>query len=204
MKRSIRANHRANRAEGQSLVEFALVFPIFFVLLMGLIEFGLVFNALLSINFATRDASLIAAEAGNGVGADCVILKKIEDSIGAPSNKAQITQVQIYKANKTGNAQAGRVNTYNRSGSKTCTLPDATTLTVPYSPSGAAGYVEAERCNVVNGCPTLPGSPNGVDTIGVKITYHYTWFTPMGSFIGLGITDYYMDEANAMRMEPVL
>ena len=107
MKRPIRATRRGSRAKGQSLVEFALVFPIFFVLLMGLIEFGLVFNALLSINFATRDASLIAAEAGNGAGADCVILKKIEDSIGAPSNKAQITQVEIYKANKTGNAQVG-------------------------------------------------------------------------------------------------
>jgi Flp pilus assembly protein TadG len=202
VKRPIRRTRRAP-VEGQSLVEFALVFPIFFVLLMGLIEFGLVFNALLSINFATRDASLIAAEAGNGAGADCVILKKIEDSIGSPSNKNQITQVLIYKANKNGNAQAGRINTYTRGGSKTCTLPDATTLTVPYTPA-AAGYPETQRCNVVNGCPTFPGSPVGVDTIGVKITYHYTWFTPMGSFIGLGIADYYMDESNAMRMEPVL
>jgi Flp pilus assembly protein TadG len=204
VKRPFRATRRASQAEGQSLVEFALVFPIFFVLLMGLIEFGLVFNALLSINFATRDSSLIAAEAGNGAGADCVILNKIEVSVGAPSNKNQITKVEIYKANKNGSQQAGRVNLYLRSGSKTCTLPDATTLTVPYSLSGSAGYVEANRCNVVNGCPTFPGSPTGVDTIGVKITYHYTWFTPMGSFIGLGITDYFMNESNAMRMEPVL
>jgi Flp pilus assembly protein TadG len=201
VKRPIRATRRASQAEGQSLVEFALVFPIFFVLLMGLIEFGLVFNALLSINFATRDASLIAAEAGNGPGSDCVILKKVEDSIGAPSSKTQITQVQIYKANKNGDPQAGRINTYSRAGSTPC---PAVGLTVPYSLSGSAGYVEAQRCNTVNGCPTLPGSPTGVDTIGVKITYHYTWFTPMGSFIGLGIADYTMVESNAMRMEPVL
>ena len=95
MKRPIRPIRRASRARGQSLVEFALVFPIFFVLLMSLIEFGLVFNALLSINFATRDASLIAAEAGNAVGADCIILKKVENSIGAPANKAQIQTVEI-------------------------------------------------------------------------------------------------------------
>jgi TadE-like protein len=201
VKRPIRATRRANPAEGQSLVEFALVFPIFFVLLMGLIEFGLVFNALLSINFATRDASLIAAEAGNGVNADCVILKKIEDSIGAPSNEAQITQVQIYKANKLGNPTAGRINTYTRTGAMPCVGLGGP---MPYSLSGGAGYPDSERCNVVNGCPTFPGSPAGVDTIGVKITYHYTWFTPMGSFIGLGITDYFMTESNAMRMEPVL
>ncbi len=201
MKRSIRANHRGNQAEGQSLVEFALVFPIFFVLLMGLIEFGLVFNALLSTNFATRDASLIAAEAGNGVGADCVILKKVEDSIGAPANKAQIVSVEIYKANKAGTPQAGRINVYNRTGSTPCAGLGGP---LPYSPVGAQGYLDSQRCNVVNGCPTFPGAPTGVDTIGVRITYHYTWVTPMGSFIGLGITDYYMNESNAMRMEPVL
>jgi hypothetical protein len=205
VKRPIRATRRASQAEGQTLVEFALVFPIFFVLLMGMIEFGLVFNALLSINFATRDASLIAAEAGNGVGADCVILKKIEDSIGAPSNEAQITQIQIYKANKLGNPMTSpnRINTYTRTGAMPCVGLGGP---MPYSLSGGAGYPDSERCNVVNGCPTFPDWTvgKGVDTIGVKITYHYTWFTPMGSFIGLGITDYYMTESNAMRMEPVL
>lgn len=195
--RPFRATRRANQAKGQSLVEFALVFPIFFVLLMGLIEFGLVFNALLSINFATRDASLIAAEAGNGTSADCVILQKVEDSVRAPSNHNQITKVEIYKADNQGNPVSGRTDTYVRTGTPLCTG-------MPYHLSGSAGYPYTDRCNVVNGCPTLPGNPTGVDTIGVRITYHYTWFTPMGSFIGLGITDYTMVEANAMRMEPVL
>jgi Flp pilus assembly protein TadG len=197
VKRPIRANRRASQAGGQSLVEFALVFPIFFVLLMGLIEFGLVFNALLSINFATRDASLIAAEAGNGAGADCVILQKVEDSVRAPSNHNQILKVEIYKADNNGNPLTGRIDTYVRSGAPACTG-------MPYALFGSAGYDNTQRCNMVNGCPSLPGSPTGVDTIGVRITYHYTWFTPMGSFIGLGIADYTMVEANAMRMEPVL
>ena len=52
-------------SRGQSLVEFALVFPIFLLLLFGIIEFAFVFNAQLSLNYATRDAALIAAEAGN-------------------------------------------------------------------------------------------------------------------------------------------
>ena len=76
MKRPNRTIRRGTDERGQTLVEFALVFPIFFVLLMGMIEFGLVFNALLSINFASRDGSLIAAEAGNAVGSDCVILEQ--------------------------------------------------------------------------------------------------------------------------------
>ena len=63
-------------------------------------------------------------------------------------------------------------------------MPDGTTLTVPYTLSGSAGYAETTRCNVQGGCPAAQAA--GVDTIGVKITYLYTWFTPLGSFIGLG------------------
>jgi len=199
VKTIIRAKHRPTD-RGQTLVEFALVFPIFFVLLMGMIEFGLVFNAMLSINFASRDGSLIAAEAGNAVGSDCVILNKVEQGIGAPASTTRVTEVDIYQAGKTGNALTGKVNTYLRSGSKTCTLPDGTTLTVPYTLSGAAGYPETSRCNVQGGC----SGSGGVDTIGVKITYAYTPFTPLGRFIGLGTTSYTLVESNAMRMEPVL
>ena len=201
VKLMFRSKRRRSRSKGQALVEFALVFPIFFVLLMGLIEFGLVFNALLSINFASRDGSLIAAEAGNSTGADCVILNKVENGIGAPSSTARVQKVEIYKADKNGKQIGSIVNTYNRTGSKTCTLPDLTTLTVPYTLSGSAGYAENTRCNVQGGCPTQAA---GVDTIGVKITYLYNWFTPMGSFIGLGISNFTLVESNAMRMEPVL
>ncbi len=196
MKRPDRAKRQPSQ-RGQSLVEFALVFPIFFVLLMGMIEFGLVFNALLSINFASRDASLIAAEAGNAVGSDCVILKKVEDAIGPPASTARVTEVRIYKADKNG-LPTGAVNVYPRSGSTPCTLPGGIAWTAPYNLT-SGGYLETNRCNIQAGC----GS-GGVDTIGVRITYHYTPFTPLGSFIGLGTTDYTMVESNAMRMEPVL
>ena len=65
---------RSKGSRGQSLVEFALVFPIFFTLLLGMIEFAFVFNAILAVNYAARDAALAAAEAGDRSGADCIIL----------------------------------------------------------------------------------------------------------------------------------
>jgi Flp pilus assembly protein TadG len=198
--RSHLLSRRPSRPRGQSLVEFALVFPIFFVLLMGLIEFGLVFNAVLSINFASRDGSLIAAEAGNAVGSDCVILAKVEAAVTAPSSTSRITRVVIYQAGKTGNAIPGKTNTYDRTGTTTCTLPDSSTVTVPYTLTGSAGYADTTRCNVQGGC----SGSGGVDTIGIKITYAYTAFTPLGSFIGLGSTSFTLVESNAMRMEPVL
>jgi Flp pilus assembly protein TadG len=45
---------------GQSLVEFALVLPMLLVLLLGIADFGRVFNAGITLEAATRDA----AEAG--------------------------------------------------------------------------------------------------------------------------------------------
>ena len=66
---------------------------------LGIVEFAFVFNALLSVNFASRNAALAAAEAGNAAGADCVILAGIE--IGrrrAPARASSINSVDIYRA----------------------------------------------------------------------------------------------------------
>ena len=100
--RSIARSNAGSNSRGQSMVEFALVIPIFLILLMAVIEFSFLMNGQLSINFATRDAALVAAEAGNAVGADCVILQKVEQDVTAPANRANISQVQIFWTNANG------------------------------------------------------------------------------------------------------
>jgi Flp pilus assembly protein TadG len=48
---------------GQSLVEFALVLPVLLLILLGIIQFGAVFNSLITLNAAAREgARLMAAE----------------------------------------------------------------------------------------------------------------------------------------------
>ena len=49
------------RQRGQSLVEFALVFPLFILLLAGMIDFGLGLYSYMTINNATRDAARLGA-----------------------------------------------------------------------------------------------------------------------------------------------
>ena len=85
---------RRSSSRGQSLVEFALVFPIFLTMVMGLFEFAFVFNALLSIGHATRDAALVAAEAGNAARRDCAILQQVEDDVTAPADAPRIAEVR--------------------------------------------------------------------------------------------------------------
>ncbi|MFN8629541.1 MAG: TadE/TadG family type IV pilus assembly protein [Chloroflexota bacterium] len=57
MKRSLR---RRRRSEGQSLVEFALVFPIFILVLAGIIDFGLGMYSYMTIQNASREGARLA------------------------------------------------------------------------------------------------------------------------------------------------
>ena len=196
---------RPNAQDGQSLVEFALVFPLFVTMLMGVIEFAFVFNALLGVNFASRDAALAAAEAGDGAGADCVILGTVEAAVGAPAADTRIVQVEIYKADPNGMPLGPRV-LYTRGGSTTCAFIDGTTSTQPYT-RGIETYPVASRCNWLGGCDdgddaTVDSAT--VDIIGVTITYSHAWVTPLRNFIGGGGGGLTFERSSIMRMEPVL
>jgi Flp pilus assembly protein TadG len=187
------------RARGQGLVEFSIVIPLFLTVALALIEFSFAFNAILSVNFASRTAALLAAEGGNEVGTDCVVLRSIEANITAPADPARITDVQIYQADKNGN-MVGTATIYVRSGSTTCDYAGGTTITVPYTLS-QDGYPEAGRCNILAGCDATHTS---LDIVGVKITYHHAWITPLRSFVGGNPGGLTFDRSNATRMEPIL
>ena len=199
------------KARGQTLVEFALVFPMFVLLLMSVVEFSFAFNANLSLAFASRDAALIAAEAGNGIGGDCVIIQAVTRDVGAPADANAITSIEIFWSDQNGgykNADNTLKNVWNHSSSTTCNYPDGTSLTVPYT-RATNGYPEASRCNLVSGCggSHIPS----VDTVGIRVAYTYTWKTPLKSLIamfGSGTTwsgtGWNLARSNAMRMEPVL
>ena len=203
---------RGNRETGQTLVEFALVFPLFLVLLMGVIEFAFMFNATLAVNFASRNASLTAAEAGSNTLADCAILAQIEQDIAAPLDKTKtltsgIQSVTIYKADRAGNPIASAENVYARTSTMNCT--GFTPSSVPYGSPSPNTYPMGEaptggRCDVLAGCsPTIP-----MDTIGVKIVYRYYFHTPVRNLVNFlpGASGGYVDFSwsNVMRMEPIL
>jgi len=45
--------------KGQAMVEFALILPVLLLLVMGIAEFGMMFNAYLSVQNATREGARI-------------------------------------------------------------------------------------------------------------------------------------------------
>ena len=189
---------RSRRSGGQSLVEFSLVFPFFIILLFSVIEFSFALNALLSVDFATREAALAAAEAGTQTHADCAILRAVERSIEPPTDDRRLTQVKIFKSNVNGQPLGPEMR-YSRTGSLSCPLEDGTPATVPYTLQSGS-YTPDVRCNTLAGCG--PGSLS-VDTIGVEATYDYRWITPLPKLWPQSGAGYVMTNGNAMRMEPV-
>jgi Flp pilus assembly protein TadG len=49
--------HRRRAEEGQGLVEFALVLPPLFLLLLGIVQFGFIFNTYITVASAAREAA---------------------------------------------------------------------------------------------------------------------------------------------------
>jgi Flp pilus assembly protein TadG len=198
-RRRARRSHR-----GQTLVEFALVIPIFITLVVAIAEFAFMFSAYLSISFVSRDGAQIAAELGDTPGADIVILSRIEGDITAPVDKTKIDTIDIFWANTDGSPHGGAINTWKRGGSTSYTFPSGTVMTVPYSKI-ASGYPETARCNVISAVGCASGHTT-IDTIGITIKYKYAWITPFPGLVtnggspGAGFT---LVQTNMMRLEPV-
>ncbi len=218
--RALRRADSRPASRGQTLVEFALVFPIFLTLLLSLIEFAFLFNAILSVQFATQNAAVIAAEIGDAPGmpgklpvADCAILQEVERDVIAPAQRSQIGTVDIIWADAAGVSKGGGTSTtttYVRSGSSNCDFPDGTSSTVPYGGPSPNNYPPIARCNFltpsVSSCPATAGLSHtgGPDFITVRITYTHRLTTPLGRFIQStgGLVTF--SRANTVRMEPIL
>lgn len=197
-----RATHGGRR--GQSLVEFALVLPIFILVIIAFIEFAFAFSTLNTLNFVARDIAQYAAEAGDAQGADCSTLNLLENELSASSSPTGLSTVLIYWSDGNGAVVGGAVNQYSRTGSLTCTDVNGVSLTLPYT-AVSTTYVDTTRCTVLLGCPSPPAAVNHptLDTIGVKLTYTYNWKTPLATLLTFTSAPVFTS-TQQVRMEPVL
>ena len=60
-----RLRRRRNRSRGQTLVEFALILPVFLMLTLGVVDGARIFTAYISITNGTREGALFAAQGSN-------------------------------------------------------------------------------------------------------------------------------------------
>ena len=199
---------------GQTMVEFSMLVPVFLVLLLGMLEFGIAFNHQLTLGYATREGARIGADLVNGGGVlgcgtgqspnaanvDQVIIEAVDrvlTSAGSPIPLSQVTRIRIFQADQSGGDTLGKDNDWAYVASA-YTLPDGTK--VNFSPSTQT-WSACNRSNVVG--HTYASS---VDSIGVSISYTYQMNTPLSSALrligGAGASSLALTDVTVMQLNP--
>ncbi|MER3418066.1 MAG: hypothetical protein C4343_02920 [Chloroflexota bacterium] len=200
---------RRARERGQGLVEFAAVVPFFLFLLLGMLEFGFVFDHELTLSYATREGARVGAALANGGGplgcgpgqspnwttVDAQIIAAVQRVLASPGSPIalnRISQIRIYKATATGTEVTGKVNVwrYDPGGG-----PQVDGRALDFSPQTVT-WLACERNN---------GTPNP-DSLGVSLQYAYQFVTPLASvaafFGGGGPASLPLSDRTVMALNP--
>jgi hypothetical protein len=183
---------RDDHPRGQGLVEFALVVPVFMLLLLGMLEFGFVFDQNLTLEYATREGARTGSALANGGGplgcgsgqspnastVDPQIMAAVRRVLLSPGSRVQLvadltlgTEVRIWKADPTGLPVSGSVNIWRYTGPGTGPVVDTQRI----------GFTEIS--NTWAACSRSNGGTSGPDSIGVSLTYTYNFQTPLAGII---------------------
>jgi Flp pilus assembly protein TadG len=171
-------SHRMGEDRGATLVEAALVLPIFFLLVFGLLEFGFGFKDWLTINHAAREGARVSVAAADDVRADQLALEALLDGL----NGNMLDSVQFVEI---GNADGSIANQYTPA-STTCAWTPCPN--VDFNPSFEADVPWPPSARDVE-------MPN-IDRVKVTIRFEHDYLT---GFIGDSVT---WNASKVMRIEP--
>jgi Flp pilus assembly protein TadG len=187
-------------ARGQSLVEFAMVVPVFLLLILGMLEFGLAFTHDQTLAYATREGARTGAALSVGTtaypcttanfdGPVIAAVQRILESAGSPIDASKVG-ITIYKAKADGTS-TGAANTwvYAHAGGP---VVDGAPLDFKQATSGWL------PCSRSNGYPA--------DAMGVAITYQYEFRTAFGGIFrlvgGQSWSSLTMSDKTVMNLNP--
>ena len=178
---------RTGTQRGQSLVEFSMVVTVMMLLLLGMLEFGFVFDHHLTIEYASREGARTAAALANGGGTvGCAsgqspnaanvdkqiiaAVQRVLTSPGSPIVESRVNTIKIFKSDASGNISGSSVNTfvYSLAGGS---VVDGKPL--DFVQSGGTGWAACLRDN---------GSTP--DSVGVSLSYDYYLVTPLSAAMG--------------------
>jgi hypothetical protein len=155
------------------MVEFALVAPILFLLIFGIVEFSLINAAIGTYNFAAKDAARLGSLLGRtDANADAEMLAVIRAHVVGVV-PAQLKEVDIFRSDEQGDISTSVADTYDAS---------SNAIGVPTWPPNLRNddLVDA-------------------DYLGVRIVYQYTYLT---GFISGGASNLTLNAISIQRIEP--
>jgi Flp pilus assembly protein TadG len=196
-----RRRRRSEDDRGQSVIEFALIIPVFMVLLLGMLEFGFLFSHHLTLTYATREGARTGATLANGSrevacdtdpNVDDYVIAAVQRVLTSPGSQVplgQVSQIAIYRASSTGDELATNL-----------WVPGTSTTSVDgqalrFVRSGGTNWNPCTRNNSSSG--------SGPDSIGVRITYNYIFTTPLGTMTGIsGSNRLTVTDRSVMALNP--
>jgi hypothetical protein len=205
----------ARHQGGQGLVEFAMLVPVFLLILLGMLEFGFAFNHNMTLEVATREGARAGAAMvdGSQIDTSCggtqitaanvdpltiAAVERVLKSPGSMVDMAQISAVRIYKVSNNGSVIGPEnVWTYRPGNAGNPTIPCQ-------SPAQKLDFYEsAHGWNT-----TATDRSNGAtpDSIGVSIVYTYQFRSALGGILrffgGSGMASLQMTDRTVMALQP--
>lgn len=195
---------RRHGSRGQSVVEFTVILPMFFFLLIAPIELGFMYLHYIGLEYATRAGARVGAGLATGnqnaltwptvcQTVDNQIIASVQRTLedrGSLVNMAAISSIQIYKAQTNGNPTANKINTWTYTGLETGPTVDGHRLafTGPVTPAW-------------NACTRSNANPP--ESLGVSITYAYHLSSPLDRLYGVfGSDTVTMSDRTVMVLNP--
>jgi Flp pilus assembly protein TadG len=158
------------------MTEFAIVAPILFFMLLGIVESGLLLFVVGSARFGAGEVARQESESGNAANADQVSLQTLQKTAIGTTSLSQVVEVDIYRLIEQGNGSLTVDNAhYNR-------------YQLDGTPIGGITWPSTTR-NVINGQS---------DFLGVTVQYRYSWKT--GVFIAPSAIN--LSQTFEIRLEP--
>jgi Flp pilus assembly protein TadG len=158
------------------MVEFAIVAPVLFFLLLGIFESGLLLFVVGTARWSTAEVARQESESGNAANADAVSIGVLRASAIGTTTLGQVVEIDVYhliqQANGTLTVDAAHYNRYDING----------------NPLAAITWPSLTR-NVRNGQS---------DFLGITLHYQYNWKT--GVF--LAGAPLQLQQVYEIRLEP--
>lgn len=166
-----------------------MVVVVAMMLLLGMLEFGFIFDHHLSLEYSTREGARLASALANGGGTmGCgsgqspnaanvdkqivAAVQRVLTSPGSPIVESRVTEIRIFEATSAGvqNGSNANVWTYNMPSGGGGPTVDGVALDFSQASSNWSA------CSRDNGATP--------DSIGVSISYQYRLVTPLAGLVG--------------------
>ena len=200
-----RRGHR--RAQGQAITEFAILVPVFLIMLQAILEFGFAFNHHLTLEYATREGARTGAAVADGGGnaatcntIDAQIVAAVQRVLVAPGSPvvlSHVATISIWRSTSSGTPDASKgIFTWTYTGPNTGPTVDGARLS--FSPPSPLPASWRPCARVASGATP--------DSIGVSLAYTYAMSTPLSALLtfvgGPGANSLSMSDRTVMALNP--